>query len=108
MKKGEITTLKVRVPKRVVFRKGVKRVGDHFPDRYEIDTNIPPRYRKSLLLHEIIEGELQGSGMGYFKAHRIANRIEHKMFPLSSKDWDRYNGLVSEIYYQNRKLKKVM
>ena len=108
MRKGRIITLRVRMPKKVVFRRGVKRVGDHFPDRYEIDINIPPRYRKSLILHEIVEDKLQGSGMSYRNAHRFANRIEEALFPYGKRDSKRYEDKVVETYNLNRKMKKVM
>ena len=92
----------MKLPKKVVILNGVKRVGDHFPDRYEIDRKLPKKYRKSLILHEIVEDEIQKTGVTYKKAHRLANKIEKKMFPLSESDWDKYDKLVTKIYYQNK------
>jgi hypothetical protein len=107
MFKGQTITMKVKLPKKVVILNGVRRVGDHFPDRYEIDKKLPKKYRKSLILHEIVEDEIQKTGLTYKKAHRLANKIERKMFPHGDKDWDNYNNLVTKIYYQN-KANKVM
>jgi hypothetical protein len=102
MFKGQTITIKVKLPKKVVILNGVKRVGDHFPDRYEIDRKLPKKYRKSLILHEIVEDEIQKTGVTYKKAHRLANKIERKMFPHGDKDWEKYDGIVRNIYYQNK------
>lgn len=100
--KGQIIRVKIRLPKRVDILPKVERVGDHFKHRYVIDRKLPRRFRKSLLLHEIIEDNLQESGMSYKRAHKIADKIERRVFPLKRSDWKDYDDFVCRIHEANK------
>jgi hypothetical protein len=51
---------------------------DYIPkNQIWIEKSIPVKERKHILMHEFAERDLMKHGMGYGKAHMIANQIEN-------------------------------
>ena len=101
--KGHKITLRLRVPKKTDIKEDVRFVGVHRRRRYMLDKDIPKKFRKHTLLHEIIEHEIQKEKIPYWTAHKISERIEKKTFPYGKNEWRRYSKIADKIHDDNER-----
>lgn len=102
-RKGQRINVRLRVPKKTEIKEDVRFVGSHRRRRFILDKDVPKKFRKSLLLHEAVEHEIQKEGINYPIAHKISERIERKTFPYGKHEWNRYSKAVDKIHKANIK-----
>jgi len=102
-RKGQKMRLDLRVPKKAEIKDDVRFVGSHRKRRYLLDKDIPNKFKKHTLLHEIVEHEIQKEKIPYHTAHKISERVERETFPHGKKEWKRYSKIADKIHEENIK-----
>jgi hypothetical protein len=90
---------------KVQVKRKVTDVGSHRGGVIRLDSKLPMKYRKPVVLHERMEDYLMRKrGFNYPKAHGIATQFEKQAcFRNKPKEWRRYNGVVGALVRENKR-----